>query len=96
MTLISSYIGNGLFDSWSKEKESKSEDLTSSQSVTTASNKMNLNQFGNRSSEETSWMSTATRKPFFTSGAMHSHTAKPFRSSNPFDEDTKNPFDEDL
>uniref|UniRef100_A0A8R1TWI0 Vacuolar protein sorting-associated protein 11 homolog n=1 Tax=Onchocerca volvulus TaxID=6282 RepID=A0A8R1TWI0_ONCVO len=99
MSLISSYIGNGLFDSWSKEKESKNEnELASLQSDTTLTNRLNLNQFENRSSAETSSMNTAARNPFFPPKTMNLHAAKPVRSTNPFDvdDDTKNPFEEDF
>ncbi|KAL3981657.1 hypothetical protein ACH3XW_43935 [Acanthocheilonema viteae] len=99
MTLISSYIGNGLFDPWSKEKDSKNEsDVVSPQSDTSSSNRINLSQFEDRSSKETSSMDTTARNPFLTSKTMNSRAIKSVRSTNPFDidEDTKNPFEEDL
>lgn len=99
MTLISSYIGNGLFDPWSKEKGSKNEnELASPQLDTSATNRLNLKQFKDRSSTETSSMSIATRNPFPTPKTVNSRTAKSVRSLNPFDvdEDEKNPFEEDL
>ncbi|KAM3726762.1 Vacuolar protein sorting-associated protein [Dirofilaria immitis] len=98
MSLISSYIGNGLFGSWSRENESKNEsEWGSPQSVTSAMDKLNLNQFEeDRPFAETSSMSTAARNPFFAPKMMNSRGAA--RSTNPFDidEDTKNPFEKDL
>uniref|UniRef100_A0A158Q8K7 Vacuolar protein sorting-associated protein 11 homolog n=1 Tax=Elaeophora elaphi TaxID=1147741 RepID=A0A158Q8K7_9BILA len=99
MTLISSYIGNGLFDSWSKDNGSKNEnDLASPQSDTGTPSRMNLNQFEYRSSRETGSRSTATRNPFLVQRTTDSRITKSVRSTNPFDtdEDTKNPFEEDL
>ncbi|MCP9266267.1 hypothetical protein DINM_021786 [Dirofilaria immitis] len=91
MSLISSYIGNGLFGSWSRENESKNEsEWGSPQSVTSAMDKLNLNQFEeDRPFAETSSMSTAARNPFFAPKMMNSRGAA--RSTNPFDidEDTK-------
>ncbi|CAG9540227.1 unnamed protein product [Cercopithifilaria johnstoni] len=98
MNLISSYIGNGLFDPWSKEKGSKNEnDLASPQSDTTnVSNRMNLNQVEGQSFRKTNLMNTSARDPFLTPKTMDSHTVKSVRSTNPFDivDDTKNPFED--
>lgn len=88
MTLISSYIGDGLFDPWSKGP----------QSDTSAMNKINVNQFEDQSSEKTISMSTTIYNPFLTPKTMNSDTAKSVQSTNPFDvhDDSKNPFEEDL
>ncbi|VDK86397.1 unnamed protein product [Litomosoides sigmodontis] len=87
ITLISSYIGSGLFNSWSKEKESKNEsDLVSSQSDTSMSNRMNLSHFEDRSLRETNSMSRPARNPFIPK-TMDSRATKPVRSTNPFDND---------
>ncbi|EFO22039.2 hypothetical protein LOAG_06449 [Loa loa] len=99
MSLISSYIGNGLFDSWSKKRGSNNEnEWASPQSDTSATNKLNLNEFEDRTSTETSSMSTAAPNPFLTPKTMNSRTAKSVESTNPFDvdENSKNPFEEDL
>lgn len=92
MSLISSYIGDGLFSSLSKDKSEKS----SPQSGTSATKSLNQNEFENRLFTETSSVNATGRNSFSTSKATNSHAAKSMRSTNPFDfgEDSKNPFDE--
>uniref|UniRef100_A0A915Q647 Vacuolar protein sorting-associated protein 11 homolog n=1 Tax=Setaria digitata TaxID=48799 RepID=A0A915Q647_9BILA len=99
MTLISSYIGNGLFDSWSKEKGAKNEnEWDIPESDASLLNKSSPNNFENRSPTETSLLSTAMRNPFSSPKSLNPRTEKSVRSLNPFDvdEDRKNPFEEDI
>lgn len=98
MSLISSYIGNGLFNSWRKEKGERDElDTNTMQADAGSRRRLALNSFDDHSSTEASSVSTPTTDPFALSRSTTPRKLRLARSTNPFDEEeSKNPFEEDV
>ncbi|VDN00992.1 unnamed protein product [Thelazia callipaeda] len=97
MALISSYIGNGIFDVWCKEKTLKTENESNISDPNIINKKSNLKQFVDWSASDKDSMSVLPHQSFSASKPVTSLT-KSAESTNPFDNDVdaSNPFEEDM